>query len=1041
MHVWRTLAGALLLVGLAACGGPASGNGAPQESAAPPSGKAATPVSVGSLADVPRLSAEISERFQAAHYLQASQSAEQLVAILREALPADHPQIASGLTLLARLYVLQGRTVDALPLLHEALDSLRASGRDDGPPVAAVLTVWASLDLAEQRYGEAEVRYRQAEAILRPGLPATRLMLATSLFDLAGLHRIQGRYRDAEDRHAEALTLRRREPQADDLDIAASLNGLALALAAQNRNDEAEPAFNEAREIYRTRLPENHPSIASVLNNLGALYQAQGRFDEAEQVYADALEMRRALSEPGDEAVAQSLNNLASLYFDWRKFGEAERYYDNALSILRSLQPDTRPDIAATLNNLAELYRAQDRFTEAETHYRQALDIIRSAYRDGHPNIGKSTRNLAELFRDQGRPEDAEPLYREALAIFDATLSGGHPDRVRAIWNYFANRDAGPVEQPASQLALDLLNQDLNDLDRAYKDREVDPARLTDPSSAATQARRLLAALRAGLHADDLDFQMGPDKTDSRAAAFRLAQAFAGSDTAKALSIAIRDVGGLEGRAALKRYDEADLTIKTLETSLSAMRDSRNGHIREAEYEKVLERLLEQARADLNAAAEDLKEIDPDLAELGAPQAQGLAAVQEVLQPHEAVIVYSIASADDGLLAFVVTPGSAAAVPLGIDADDLATEVTALRAALTLPSNAGWLLQDFSFDVERAHGLYKTIVAPLVPFMDAASRLLIVPDGALRSLPLHVLPSDPGSSPRSGTWQRYAAVRWLADDYAISSLPAVSSIVKGRAEDARPASGDWPFLGFGDPALGDRPDAVPQTQEPGTDTDYRHLEGLGAASPTSLSGLKPVPQTRPLLEAVGAVLGAQPQDLFLGERAQEVDLYNLNDRDWLRRYRIIAFATHALIANELNDVDLIEPAIVLSPPRNTQPRSSNDGLLRASEVVDLALDADLVILAACNTAAPDGRPGAQTLSGLAKAFIYAQARRLLVSHWPAEAGATALLVPAMADLMAQGLAPAVALQQAMAEVRANPDRPELAHPALWAPFVIVGDGN
>lgn len=102
---------------------------------------------------------------------------------------------------------------------------------------------------------------------------------------------------------------------------------------------------------------------------------------------------------------------------------------------------------------------------------------------------------------------------------------------------------------------------------------------------------------------------------------------------------------------------------------------------------------------------------------------------------------------------------------------------------------------------------------------------------------------------------------------------------------------------------------------------------------------------------------------------------------------VIAFATHGLLSGELSG--LAEPALVLTPPDAASP--DDDGLLTASEIAELRLSTDWVILSACNTAGTDGRPDAEGLSGLARAFLYAGARSILVSHWPVRDDAAARL--------------------------------------------------
>src|SRR5262249_43697730 len=137
--------------------------------------------------------------------------------------------------------------------------------------------------------------------------------------------------------------------------------------------------------------------------------------------------------------------------------------------------------------------------------------------------------------------------------------------------------------------------------------------------------------------------------------------------------------------------------------------------------------------------------------------------------------------------------------------------------------------------------------------------------------------------------------------------------------------------------------------------------------------LEPLPETAEELRTIAERMGATEGDLLLGERASEPVLRQTP----LVQYRVVTFATHGLMSGELKG--LAEPALVLTPP--VEATAENDGLLTASEIATLKFNADWAVLSACNTAAGDGTPDAGGLSGLAKAFFYAGARSVLVSHW------------------------------------------------------------
>ena len=176
-----------------------------------------------------------------------------------------------------------------------------------------------------------------------------------------------------------------------------------------------------------------------------------------------------------------------------------------------------------------------------------------------------------------------------------------------------------------------------------------------------------------------------------------------------------------------------------------------------------------------------------------------------------------------------------------------------------------------------------------------------------------------------------------------------------------------------------------------------------------------------------------PADIHLGEDASETTV----KRAPLADYSIVYFATHGLVAGDVKGV--AEPSLVLSIPK--QPSEFDDGLLTASEVAQLKLNADWVVLSACNTIAGD-KPGAEALSGLARSFFYAGARALLVSHWAVDSEAATRLATSTFDRLKADpkLGRAEALRQAMLAYLNDASSPRNAYPALWAPFALIGEG-
>jgi CHAT domain-containing protein len=266
-----------------------------------------------------------------------------------------------------------------------------------------------------------------------------------------------------------------------------------------------------------------------------------------------------------------------------------------------------------------------------------------------------------------------------------------------------------------------------------------------------------------------------------------------------------------------------------------------------------------------------------------------------------------------------------------------------------------------------------------------------------------------------------------------------------------------PFVGFGDPlfAIGtetsDKPDIrVRELQVSAPKDVLQHVVDQAQQStqplvqetrpnlPTlaqAFSLLPPLPDTADELSEIALTLGASPQDdLYLGARASKANVKRVD----LSRYRVIAFATHGLEAGELSGLD--EPALALANPELTH-ESGDDGFLKLEDVLGLKLNADWVILSACNTASSDGSSN-EAVSGLGRGFFYAGARSVLVSNWAVESRSARLLTTGLFIEQAShpDMTRAEALRRSMVNLMKRYPA-EYGHPVFWGAFSVVGDGR
>ena len=361
------------------------------------------------------------------------------------------------------------------------------------------------------------------------------------------------------------------------------------------------------------------------------------------------------------------------------------------------------------------------------------------------------------------------------------------------------------------------------------------------------------------------------------------------------------------------------------------------------------------------------------------------------------------------------------------------------------------------FDLETAHQLYAKLLQPVRSGWWSATSLVVVAHGALGHLPFTVLPTAPVTLRQSSEtrFAEYKTVPWLARTHAIMTVPTVASMKTLWTTSVRQTE-RRPFAGFGNPYFSreqaDRANQqVPRTlQIAGLSGDinlslqWRALPNTEQLDKAQLARLPSLPETAEEIRSIASALKADPAtDIFLGEKANEemVKTTDLSDR------RVVAFATHGLIPGDLDG--LTQPALALTAPEVAGV--AGDGLLTMDEILSLKLNADWVVLSACNTASGEGA-GAEAVSGLGRAFFYAGTRALLVSHWPVETTSAKMLTTGVFRRQAEDpkLSRTEALQHTMLALMDGPGYVHsdtgktvfsYAHPMFWAPFAIIGDGG
>lgn len=768
-----------------------------------------------------------------------------------------------------------------------------------------------------------------------------------------------------------------------------AMQGLAEMLEARERYAEAEPLRAKVIELTEGGANKGYSALYLAHNLL-----AQGKLDDARRLLSDTKVAVRTGKDPIPPLLIGLLDReLARIALAQGQLADANELLSEGLGITAGLLPKAYD--ASDFAVWATVKAALGDREAATSMFRGAVGIVRDNKLDG------SDYGIEVKFR-AGRYFASDPAtYAEGRTLLRQAYFGAELQRIDAPNDLFSQIGLARREDGRRQLFLTLA-------DVTYRDMRAAPGTTGDEpkigfgmlqramSNPATQAVALAAAR-------SLAKAQGPT-VGAQVAELQM------------LDTRIRD-------------DDMRLNARIVDTSADAVTER-----------GLLTARLTSDRARRDALATGLDKAFPAYFGLVRPGATPLEDFQALLAPDEAALL--IVPGEDGTHIMAVTRTAVRWERSDWTAARVEADVRRLLwfAGADVPAAneevAEWQAEVpgiNAFDRTTAYRLYQTLVAPVADLVAGKRHLFVAGAGPLAKLPFSILVSAPPTG-RDNDPDALRKTRWFADDVALIHLPSLQALVLLRQSQQRAAAPEQ-FLGIGDPLL----DGKPQVRE--------RRGGGGVAPDMMLANMREptvdLGRLRRLARLPGTAIELKALAQATGEGSTSLRLEGDAREPWVRaapldRYRILSFATHGIMAGEVGGAR--EAGLVLTPP--TTASADDDGYLATSDVAGLSLNADWVILSACNTASDDGSAGAAGLSGLTRAFFYAGARAVLASHWPVlDAVAPQLTVATVTA--PPGVSRAEALQAAMRAVRDDPTndsgRDSNAFPAAWAPFVIVGD--
>src|SRR5579859_450194 len=784
---------------------------------------------------------------------------------------------------------------------------------------------------------------------------------------------------------------------------------LNVAINASNggRYTEAEAYFKAATPLV---TEANSPPLSALsFNILAAHARNQRRFEDAIALAQRAIAVRRSTASPAASGLVTRVGTDLTL-------GRAAAIALNAQGKIPSLQlsAEDREAVrdAQAWQIIGTCQEALDQRPQARQSLQTALDILNRPR--GEDVLGSAAPwlvvrvqvDMAALDREDGQPQLAVRRIEAALAIYEPL----DPDSL-PLGRYI-------LELARAKAASGQEDAALGDFERAFGIFQIKRGALGASADAA------------GAYFDILLKRIGGDPVTNAADAqrfFASSEALVGESTAAA-SLQFAERLSSEGTASAGISRARDATLRLIAQKDEEIRQLQRAGAYAGDVRTKADAELDDLRKQANELEQRLFDANPRYATALSTTVTSKDLQSELKDGEAYLKVMLLAGRGYGVF---ITKTEVRPYAIEINHNQARQMAKKMRDPLS-DLDSGALGE---WDVDLAYQIYQKMLGPIEPQLAKVHRLIYQPDPTMIGIPIGALVTDPASvqlvarnteaARAAKTEVSYKGVSWLAA--RMDTSVSISTAAFWNTRRTRPSKGAKPFLGFADPVIPNGPTAFKNVVAPAWSISIAGGADFCAGFRKALMKLPQLPEADSEVKSVAAAVGA-PGSVILGaEFTDDRVRHGGGFEGALDQYRVLYFATHGLLPQANG---CLQPALVTSLGGPT-----SESLLDTGAIPDLQLDADLVVLSACNTGAGlEDTGGGAALGGLVSTFTYAGARNLLVSNWEVNSAATEILMSALFKSKAatQGDALIEAERSFMA-------RDDYSHPYYWAAFLIVGD--